>query len=70
MALTELQLRWTPQFLLGCFSRNELNSCDLCPVDSHSPVLDEKLELRAKREFVFPEELWFFSPCGQLNVHN
>ena len=30
----------------------------------------EELELRVKREFVFPEELIHFFPCGQLKGHN
>lgn len=30
----------------------------------------EELELRLKREFVFPKELIFFFPPGQLKGHN
>lgn len=33
-------------------------------------TLYDKLEQKAKRDFVFPKELASFSPSGQLKVYN
>lgn len=64
LPLLSWKLELDPQFLLKGISKTiTCNNVIILPSDALIPLyinLDKKLELRAKREFVFPRELVFF----------